>query len=142
MSVADRSPGSKPSGNSSLVSSLIIKSSSSNLCTVSPAFLPEISVTVVESKDIPSIGVGEATQPIVSEFIHDYLGFKEEYWMKECDATFKLALRFNQFNNNTLKDYIYHTFWSKEELSYHLYDWALKKQLYPLVPTRNYTASI
>lgn len=103
--------------------------------------LPEISVTVVESKDIPSIGVGEATQPIVSEFIHDYLGFKEEYWMKECDATFKLALRFNQFNNNTLKDYIYHTFWSKEELSYHLYDWALKKQLYPLVPTRNYTAT-
>ncbi len=42
----------------------------------------------------PRIGVGEATVPNLHRVLFDYLGIPEEEWMRECNASFKMAVRF------------------------------------------------
>ena len=56
------------------------------------AFADSIDVTVVESRRIGTIGVGEATFSTVRHFF-DYLGLSEADWMPECNGTYKLAVR-------------------------------------------------
>ena len=50
---------------------------------------PGLQITLIESKNIPVIGVGEATVP----FIHQYLtkiGYPDPHvWIPACDATLK-----------------------------------------------------
>jgi hypothetical protein len=55
-----------------------------------------VSVTVVESKNVPTIGVGEATFSTIRHFF-GYLGLAERDWMPECSATYKLAIRFQDW---------------------------------------------
>ena len=45
-------------------------------------------ITVIESKKIPTIGVGESTQPSVSAFF-EFAGYKQTDWMPKCKATYK-----------------------------------------------------
>jgi tryptophan halogenase len=52
------------------------------------------SVTVLEAPSIPKIGVGEATVPNLQVLFFDYLGLSEEEWMPECNAAFKMAVKF------------------------------------------------
>jgi 2-polyprenyl-6-methoxyphenol hydroxylase-like FAD-dependent oxidoreductase len=52
------------------------------------------SVTVLEAPSIPRIGVGEATIPNLQTAFFDYLGIEESEWMRECNASFKLGIRF------------------------------------------------
>lgn len=59
-------------------------------------FGSSISLTLVESKNIPTIGVGEATFSTIRHFF-SYLGLQEHEWMPECHATYKLAIRFNDW---------------------------------------------
>jgi len=56
----------------------------------------QVSVTVVESANVPTIGVGEATFSTVRHFF-GYLGLVEQDWMPECSATYKLAIRFEDW---------------------------------------------
>ncbi len=56
--------------------------------------LPDVKVTLVESSDIPTIGVGEATIPTLVQTFR-FLGLEEEEWMPKCNATFKTAIRFS-----------------------------------------------
>ena len=56
--------------------------------------LPSLEVTLVESPNTPTIGVGEATIPYTSYFISQILGFEEKEWMSYCDASYKAAIRF------------------------------------------------
>lgn len=60
------------------------------------AFGDRIAVTVVESPNVPTIGVGEATFSTVRHFF-EYLGLKETDWMPECNATYKLGIRFEDW---------------------------------------------
>lgn len=71
------------------------------------AFEDRISVTLVESKNVPTIGVGEATFSTVRHFFQ-YLGLDEREWMPECEATYKLAIRFE--NWRTPGTHFYHPF--------------------------------
>lgn len=50
-------------------------------------------VTLVESEDIGTIGVGEATIPTLKEF-NDFLGLNEHDVLRECMGTFKLGIEF------------------------------------------------
>lgn len=50
-------------------------------------------ITVIESSDVPTVGVGEATIPPIFEFLHN-CGIDEVDFIRACDATFKLAIRF------------------------------------------------
>src|SRR5262245_8918472 len=53
-----------------------------------------VRITVLEAPSIPKIGVGEATVPNLQRVFFDYLGLKEDEWMRECNAAFKTAIRY------------------------------------------------
>jgi tryptophan 6-halogenase len=53
-----------------------------------------VSITVLEAPSIPKIGVGEATVPNLQSVFFDYLGIAEDEWMRECNASFKMAVKF------------------------------------------------
>lgn len=61
-------------------------------------------ITLIESSDIPTVGVGEATIPPVFEFLRN-CGVDEVEFIRECQATFKLAILF--------KDWLHkgHSYW-------------------------------
>jgi flavin-dependent dehydrogenase len=71
------------------------------------AFGDSVDVTLVESKRVPTIGVGEATFSTVRHFF-DYLGLVEQEWMPACSATYKLGIRFENWRNQG--DHFYHPF--------------------------------
>ena len=50
-------------------------------------------ITLVESADIGTIGVGEATIPTLIRFIRN-MGFDESEFMRACHATYKLGIKF------------------------------------------------
>jgi hypothetical protein len=53
-----------------------------------------VKITVIEAPAIPRIGVGEATVPNLQRAFFDYLGIAEDEWMRECSASFKIAVKF------------------------------------------------
>lgn len=55
--------------------------------------LPPCNVTLIESSDIGTIGVGEATIPTLKNTF-GLCGIGEREWMTECNASFKLAIKF------------------------------------------------
>jgi tryptophan halogenase len=55
-----------------------------------------IRTTLVESSEIGTVGVGEATIPPIMDFIR-VLGLDEDRLVKHCNATFKLGIRFQDW---------------------------------------------
>ncbi len=58
------------------------------------ARLPRLSVTLIESPEIPIIGVGEATTPLLVKFMHGFLGKDIVDLFHRADITWKLGIRF------------------------------------------------
>jgi len=71
------------------------------------AFGDRVSITLVESGTVGTIGVGEATFSTVRHFF-EYLGLEERDWMPSCGATYKLAIRFENWRSPG--HYFYHPF--------------------------------
>lgn len=72
-------------------------------------------ITLIESSDIPTVGVGEATLPSLIETFK-YLGISELDWMPKCNATFKLAIKFVNWSGVPEKSEFWHPF---GKLAYH-----------------------
>lgn len=53
----------------------------------------DISVTLIESPDIPPIGVGEGTVPDIRNTLKSF-GIREDDFIRQCDATFKQSIKF------------------------------------------------
>jgi len=66
-------------------------------------------ITLVESDNIGTIGVGEGSTPYLQRFM-SMLGFDEKQWMKQCDATYKTGIEFSQWNGDN-KHY-FHPFYT------------------------------
>ncbi|GEA13170.1 tryptophan halogenase [Alteromonas sp. KUL49] len=66
-----------------------------------------IQVTLVESEQIGTVGVGEATIPPI-RLVNQVLGLDEAEFIRETKATVKLAIRFE--NWKTQGEHYYHTF--------------------------------
>ena len=64
-----------------------------------------LEVFLVESDDIPTVGVGEATIPTLHIF-HKLLGIREQDFMAATNATFKLGISFENWRN-VKQDYIH-----------------------------------
>jgi tryptophan 7-halogenase len=56
--------------------------------------LPDIGVTVIRSKDIGIIGVGEGSTVGLTRFLHNFLAVPQEQFYKIARPTWKLGLRF------------------------------------------------
>ena len=56
--------------------------------------LPDLPVTVIRSKDIGIIGVGEGSTVALYQFIHAYLGIGFKKFLEVAQPTWKLGLRF------------------------------------------------
>ena len=58
---------------------------------------PSFNISVIESPSIPTIAVGEATVPAMPRTLMQ-LGISERQLFKQCNATFKLGVRFQNWN--------------------------------------------
>jgi tryptophan 6-halogenase len=69
---------------------------------------PDLQITLVESKNVPTIGVGEATVPLLNLFL-DRIGYSDpQRWMAACDATYKTGILFENWHHTG--DHYWHPF--------------------------------
>ncbi len=64
-------------------------------------------VTLVESPNIPIIGVGEGTWPTLRTTLKK-MGVSETEFFRQCDASFKQGARFNRWTTGAVDDGYYH----------------------------------
>jgi len=99
-------------------------------------------ITLIESPNIPTVGVGEATLGFINGWLN-LLGIKDEDFMKHCDATYKLSIRFTDFYKKGAGSFHYPfgsvnidgNFINKN-------DWYFKKMFYPETPLSDYADCI
>ena len=80
-----------------------------------------LQITLIESPDLPSIGVGEGTWPTMRATLHR-IGLSEVELVRECDAAFKQGSRFDGWLHGGEGDRYYHPFtlpqgWGDAELA-------------------------
>jgi tryptophan halogenase len=64
-----------------------------------------LDITLIESDEIPTVGVGEATIPTLLT-LHELLGINEREFMAEVNGTFKLGISFENWRDVN-EDYIH-----------------------------------
>jgi 2-polyprenyl-6-methoxyphenol hydroxylase-like FAD-dependent oxidoreductase len=67
---------------------------------------PHLDITLAESPNINTIGVGESTLGHINKFL-DLLGLKDTDWMKDCNATYKNSIRFTNFREGKGESFEY-----------------------------------
>ena len=65
------------------------------------------SVTLVESPDVPTIGVGEGTWPSMRRTLRN-MGIRETDFIRACNASFKQGGKFAKWHTGADDDYYYH----------------------------------
>src|SRR5262245_6942284 len=99
-----------------------------------------VKILLVESANIPTVGVGEATFSTIKLFF-DYLGLDEREWMPKCNAAYKLAIKF--VNWNAERRHFYHPFERYETVDgLNVGGWWLKIANYQEVVPFDYTCFI
>jgi tryptophan 6-halogenase len=91
---------------------------------LSKVFGRQIHISLVESANIGTIGVGEATFSTIHLFFK-FLGLEEQDWMPSCNASYKLAIKFVDWNAD--RQHFYHPFQRYEIVQGHnVAEWWLK----------------
>lgn len=67
----------------------------------------DIQVTLIESPNIPTVGVGEGTWPTMRNTLVQ-LGISETDFIRECDASFKQGAKFAKWVTGKEDDFYYH----------------------------------
>lgn len=112
---------------------------------MSAAFLirtfKSMEITVIESADHPTVGVGESTFVSIAQF-RDYLGIKDEEFMKHCDASYKMSVKFTDFYDINSGSFHY-PFRTPllEGTDNGLGDWLELKAFFPELDVNDYTRS-
>jgi hypothetical protein len=70
---------------------------------------PSLNITLVESPDVRTIGVGEGTWPSMRDTLRR-MGVSETDFITECDASFKQASKFVGWVTGAPDDFYYHPF--------------------------------
>jgi flavin-dependent dehydrogenase len=99
---------------------------------------PNKQITLIESPNIPTVGVGESTLGFINAWLK-LLDIKDKDFMKITDATYKLSIRFVDFYKKGAGAFHY-PFGSvdTEGNVAKLNDWYFKKFLYPETPNSDY----
>ena len=89
-------PGTGDVDNTPLQSALVLGGGSAGFMAAIAlrAKIPALRVTVVRSKDIGVIGVGEGSTVTLTEFLHQYLAVGPRRFFEVARPTWKLGLRF------------------------------------------------
>lgn len=86
--------------------------------------LPGLDVTLIESANIKTLGVGEATFSTIKLFF-DFLGLDESDWMPHCNAGYKLAINFRKWRADG--GHFFHPFQRYEVVEgFNMGEWWLK----------------
>ena len=67
----------------------------------------KINITLLESSDIPTVGVGEGTWPTMRRTLKD-MGIRETEFIKKCNVSFKQGAKFAKWVTGENDDYYYH----------------------------------
>jgi tryptophan halogenase len=59
----------------------------------------EVGITLIESPNVATVGVGEATVPAMAEWLR-YLGLDEDAFIRRCNASFKLGVMFRHWDKD------------------------------------------
>lgn len=103
---------------------------------------PNKDITLVESKEFPTVGVGESTIGGIRTWTR-FIGLDESTFFAETDASLKLSIKFTDF-------------YKKDGGSFHypfgnaivdgdrnpFFDWQLKKYYYPDTPNEDFVQSL
>jgi hypothetical protein len=76
---------------------------------------PKASITLVESSQVPTIGVGEGSTPYLKLFFQR-LGIPDHDWMPECAATYKCGIRFTDWCTKPGYQSYFHPFFSRHDI--------------------------
>ena len=99
---------------------------------------PTYNITVVESSNIPIVGVGESTINGLRQFCN-YLEIDEKSFLKYTDGSYKLSIKFTDFYEKNSGSFLY-PFGIPENRGtlYGLNDWLIKKYAYPETPVTDF----
>ena len=103
---------------------------------------PNRSVTLIESPNISTVGVGESTIGQINQWLN-LLDIEDKDFMKACDATYKLSIRFDNFYRKNSGSFHYP--FGEPDFTGNLNDnndWYLKKFLKPETPNYDYADSM
>lgn len=103
---------------------------------------PHLNVTLVESPNVPTIGVGESTIGHINEYLH-LIGLKDEDWMRDCNATYKTSIKFINFRENPVegKPHTFHYpfgIFDFTDKPRGLMDWFIYKTRHPETDPNNF----
>lgn len=102
---------------------------------------PEKNIIVMESPNIPTVGVGESTYDGINYFL-EYLEIDKKSFFALTDASIKLGLDFVDFYKKDSGSFLYpfgracvdETLWGMQ-------DWMIKKYVYPDIPITDFAES-
>ena len=103
--------------------------------------LPNTKITLIESPNIPSIGVGESTIEAIGQWAK-FIGIDDKHFLKHTDGTYKLSIKFTDFYKF---GEAFHYPFGQVDLRYNLCetnDWWYKKFVHPETPHSDYADCI
>lgn len=111
--------------------------------TTMVSVFPEKKITVIESPTTPTVGVGESTLAFLNDWLF-LVGIKKEDFMAECDASYKLSIKFTDFLRHDSGSFHYP--FGRPAFDLDLGPngsqmWYIKKMMYEDVPVSDYADS-
>jgi hypothetical protein len=99
---------------------------------------PNKEISVIESKDVPIIGVGESTLAHIKRWT-SFIGLQDKDFLKATDATYKLSIKFTDFYKKDSGGFHY-PFGSPmvDKNRNPFYDWHVKKYFHPEIPVTDF----
>jgi tryptophan halogenase len=99
---------------------------------------PNKKISVIESKDVPIIGVGESTLGGIRRWTR-FIGLDESSFFPDTDASYKLSIKFTDFYKKDAGSFQYPfgTPFSDESRN-GFSDWHFKKYYYPETPVEDF----
>ena len=101
---------------------------------------PNIEIALVESPDIPIIGVGESTLGTINQYL-GLLGLEDKDWMEYCNATYKLAIKFTDFYEQGKSFYYPFGLKDLQNTQQGGTDWYVKKVMNPELDNNDFYES-
>lgn len=99
---------------------------------------PNKSITVIESADVPTVGVGESTLGQINEWL-DLLDIKEDDFLTETDASLKMSIKFTDWAGKDSGGFHYPfgNSWNVGT-TFGANDWFIKKAMIPETPVTDF----